>query len=231
MGDASLFRNCKNPNCQETFEIRNCHGQQMYCSAKCRKRHYGNKYRNAEHEPIKSCEKCGKQFEHNQTRKKYCSAECRTRSYLDKLAVNDCSVYQCAKPMVRQGMCAMHYDRLRRTGDVGVAERIRKVPLKIGEKMTTDHGYVTVRIKKSERHPKGYQLEHRLVMEQHLGRELYEGENVHHLNGDRSDNRLENLELWSTAQPAGQRVVDKISWAKDFLSQYGYKTVRDNIDM
>lgn len=63
-------------------------------------------------------------------------------------------------------------------------------------------------------------FEHRFVMEQYLARKLIPGENVHHKNGNRSDNRIENLELWSTKQPYGQRIEDKIAYAKAILATY-----------
>ena len=65
--------------------------------------------------------------------------------------------------------------------------------------------------------------EHIWVMSEHLSRPLRKGETVHHKNGIRDDNRIENLELWHKSQPPGQRVIDKIDWAKRFLEEYGFK--------
>ena len=92
----------------------------------------------------------------------------------------------------------------------GRAHHARALP--IGAKRLA-HGYVMVKTAENQgRLGRRWYAEHRLVMQEHLGRELLPGENVHHINGDRADNRIENLELWVKPQTSGQRLVDLIQY-------------------
>lgn len=88
-----------------------------------------------------------------------------------------------------------------------------------GGKHKSQKGYILVKTPEWTKN-NGYKFEHVLVMEEKLGRLLLPGENVHHKNGVREDNCIENLELWVKPQPTGIRVEDAIEWAKEILERY-----------
>ena|ERR1035441_7845319 len=128
-----------------------------------------------------------------------------------------CSLEGCTNKMGRRntGLCHTHNSRLVKHGSPRLITEGRNFP---GDGHTNVGGYREIRVNGSKI------FEHRYVMQELLGRPLYPHETVHHINGVRDDNRIENLELWSQSQPPGQRIDDKISWMIDFLSQYNYKT-------
>lgn len=91
-------------------------------------------------------------------------------------------------------------------------------------------GYIRVHVPD---HPRacaaGYLYEHTIVMEHMVGRYLKPGENVHHKNAIKTDNRPDNLELWSTNQPVGARVEDKIEFAVEILKLYKPELLNDGV--
>ena len=111
-----------------------------------------------------------------------------------------------------RGLCHNCYNRHNYRGtldDVALPRSPKWVKERpVGAKRPDGNGYTLVKTKS------GWQYEHRLEMERVLGRPLTAEESVHHKNGIKDDNRLDNLELWHTlgGQPHGQRVVDLIDY-------------------
>jgi endogenous inhibitor of DNA gyrase (YacG/DUF329 family) len=145
----------------------------------------------------RKCEMCGSEFFSKKHKAKFCSKICAKKN----IAIIKWKAY-----------------RIENNIDLSIPKKFKK-PNGSGHK--EPHGYIYIT---KMRHPNstksGRIYEHTFVMSNHLGRPLTKGENVHHKNGIRDDNRIENLELWTTSQPAGQRVEDKIKWAEEFLEKY-----------
>lgn len=119
-----------------------------------------------------------------------------------------CTFAECEKKHKGKGLCQGHLVQLRRGQEL---RPLRKI-LNQGRRITGD-GYVELFLPAYPfSRPSGYVLEHRYVMEIHLGRQLAKHETVHHKNGVRHDNNIENLELWLRPQPSGQRVEDMLEW-------------------
>lgn len=190
----------------------------------------------------KSCEKTKL---NKKAKKHYCSKECQLSKNIicsichiqidisekrrSKTCCNRCTKREWIKKFPER-----YQESLKKRKD---AVRIKKglpldhPPLKnIGIPWINKDGYMYIR---KNGHPNsqknGTIYEHVFVMSEYLGRPLYDHENVHHKNGIRNDNRIENLELWNKQQPYGQRVTDKIKFYKEFIEQYGGKVDLDSI--
>jgi len=164
-----------------------------------------------------TCKICNKQVKKTNKNQKFCSMKCRNISYKGK----GNPMYGKKRPELieRNKTWLAEYNHKRLTGKtwdmlfgkqkaklikkkVGRASSITNAG-RYGKKnynwkggKTIHHGYVLILCLKHPNHNSiGYVFEHRLVMEQHLGRYLTKEEVVHHKNGIKDDNQIENLQL------------------------------------
>lgn len=156
------------------------------------------------------CQHCGKEFMSRAAQPKFCSIACRESNIERACEICGKTFYLKASHEFRRKTCSR--------ACAGIM-RGRKAN-KGGYLSPLGYRYIHV-VGKGKRI-----FEHRHVMEQLLGRPLHEWENVHHKNGQRADNRPENLEVWVTKQPPGKRLEDMISWMTDFLHTYGYDVTK-----
>jgi len=144
-----------------------------------------------------------------------------------KVKGGPCEAEGCDGVAKTDGLCQTHYRRKLRGEENWDRLIVRRRPH--GEGHVNEDGYRVITV---NGRPK---LEHRHLFEQLLGRKLLRTETVHHVNGDRANNRVAgspkarggryrsgNLELWSTSQPAGQDVPAKVAWAREILALYGH---------
>lgn len=168
----------------------------------------------------KTCEQCGTAYKTPNSKRKFCSRQCFYASMRTRSVWRSCKL--CGKPFYfkwngdpghKGEFCSLQCSGKARRGRVG--KRGAEHHAWKGGTVVWPGGYLAVRVEGK------YVLEHRVVMEKHLGRPLTSTETVHHVNGDKKDNRIENLELWSNRHPRGQRVSDLVVFAKEIIELYG----------
>lgn len=191
---------------------------------------------------MKICVYCNKEFIEKVSFEKYCSLVCckknqnlrkseriRTdpefRKLRNKKEIERRQKKRNEDPVELKKHRDQEKARYRRKNNIFSDADLKVAPA--GSGCLTRHGYRKIHKKN---HPNAWKngdiLEHIFLMSEYLKRPLIKGETIHHKNGIKHDNRIENLELWSHSHPFGQRVEDKIKWCKEFLNLYGYNVTR-----
>ena len=149
--------------------------------------------------------------------------------YAGVAAYPQCEAPNCARKAIyfaikyNKYYCGAHYIRAK-SGRKSMADPVApgRRYCEINDTRIDAGGYTRVKIfSNGSNNKEDWPLEHRIIMERHIKRPLQKHELVHHKNGVKTDNRIENLELCTWSQPPGQRVADKLKWARELIAKYG----------
>lgn len=135
--------------------------------------------------------------------------------------VSVCSIGDCGRVVKARGLCPLHYGRWKVRGDGEPLDGPRRQRERAKSRYRTREGYVTIyRPDHPNAQADGQVLEHRYVMAERLGRALLPDETVHHRNGVRDDNRVENLQLRVGMHGSGGDVEAVYAWAQEIIARY-----------
>jgi endogenous inhibitor of DNA gyrase (YacG/DUF329 family) len=175
-------------SCGKTFSVKKSIADKgrKFCNLKCRDAGKREKV---------TCKQCNKVFgAHKSQKRQFCSKSCSTtwRNLTDQNPSYHRDITGEKNPMYGKGLKGKDNPMYGKTG-------AQNPQYKGGRKVRPD-GYIMVLA--PDDHPARaaaypYILEHRFIMEQHLGRYLDPKEVVHHIDGDPSNNVIENLELFA----------------------------------
>lgn len=187
--------------------------QRMYCSKSCAQKKIWEKRERAKKKEL-VCKYCGKTFELNacETRVKlglvnYCSAKCRDES-------KKTGKYIICK------QCGKEFYSTRRTFCSPKCSNDYKSEHYTNKKTYEENGYIIHHIRGYNK--KGNAKEHRLVMENYLGRKLGKDEVVHHIDGNRKNNNIENLVLMTRGEHSRHHRQEELKSGKIL-----FKTIKE----